>query len=241
MFKSPHPDNNSISCNIFDHMALFTYGVIGNTSDSESFIPSSSLGRRALFLYPLLYSIIQECYVTTMQRKESVLRTMSKSNVIVLNASYEPLGVVPIHRAMLYIIKERAEVVKAFDGEVMRTSSGELPIPIAVRFTKMVKVPYRNREMQPTMRKVLLRDNYKCAYCGKHAKTVDHIHPKSRGGKNTWMNLIAACQSCNSKKADKTLQESNMKLLYQPRPVYQQEALLAAIAATGYNLDTLFI
>jgi len=165
---------------------------------------------------------------------------MLKSNVIVLNASYEPLGVVPIHRAMIYLIKETAEVVKAYDGETIRTSSGELPIPIAVRFTKMVKVPYRNREMIPTMRKILIRDNYKCAYCGKHAKTVDHIQPKSRGGKNTWMNLIAACQPCNGKKADKTLQEANMKLLFQPRAVFQQEALLAAIAATGFDMDTLF-
>ena len=166
---------------------------------------------------------------------------MLKSNVIVLNASYEPLGVVSVHRAMLYLVKETAEVVKALDGETVRTSSGELPLPIAVRFTKMVKVPYRNSELQPRFKKVLIRDNYKCAYCGKHAKTVDHIQPKSRGGKNTWMNLIAACQSCNGKKDNKTLQEANMKLLYQPRVVYQQEALLAAIAATGHDLNALFV
>jgi len=165
---------------------------------------------------------------------------MSKSNVIVLNASYEPLGVVPIHRAMLYLIKERAEVVKAFDGEVIRTSSGELPIPIAVRFTKMVKVPYRNREMQWSRRKMLERDNYTCAYCGKRGMTVDHIQPQSRGGKNTWLNTVAACQPCNGKKANRTPKEAGMTLRYQPRAIFQQEALLAAIAATGYDMNTLF-
>jgi hypothetical protein len=162
------------------------------------------------------------------------------TGVIVLNASYEPLGVVSLHKAMSNVFKGRVEIVRAREGAVVKTSSGEFPIPIAVRFTKMVKVPYRNGEMQPRFKKVLIRDNYTCAYCGKHARTVDHIQPKSRGGKNTWMNLISACQPCNGKKSNKTPEEANMALRFQPRPVYQQEVLVREIASTGYDMETLF-
>jgi 5-methylcytosine-specific restriction endonuclease McrA len=162
------------------------------------------------------------------------------TGVIVLNASYEPLGVVSLHKAMKNIIRGRVEVVRAHDSDVIHTSSGVLAVPIAVRFTKMVRVPYRNGEMQPHLKKVLIRDNYTCAYCGKHAKTVDHIQPKSRGGKNTWMNLIAACQPCNGKKANKTPEEAHMVLQFQPHPVYQQDVLTANIAKTGFSMDTLF-
>ena len=163
------------------------------------------------------------------------------SKVIVLNASYEPLGVVPLHRAMMYIFKERAEIIKVHDGEFLKSASGEAyPKPVAVRFTKMVKVPYLNHEMQWSRRKMLQRDNFSCAYCGKHASTVDHILPQSRGGKNTWMNTVAACMRCNNRKADKTPQEAGMAMLLQPRVVYRQEAIVASMTEMGYDFDSLF-
>jgi len=161
------------------------------------------------------------------------------SNVVVLNASYEPLGVVPLRRALMYIAKERAEIVKASD-EIIRTSSIEFNAPKVVRFTRMVKAPYSNKELRWSRRRMLQRDNFTCAYCGKHGSTVDHINPQSRGGRNTWMNTIAACMPCNNKKADKTPEEAHMKLLFQPKAVFQRDVLNETIAAAGFNMDTLF-
>ncbi len=161
--------------------------------------------------------------------------------VVVLNASYEILGVVPIRKAMLYVIKERAEVVKFRDGETMKTSGGEfIPVPAAVRFTKMVQMTYLSKPTEWSRRKVLERDNFECCYCGGPAKTVDHVQPVSKGGKNTFMNCVSSCQPCNSKKSDRTPEEAHMIMRYQPRVVYRRESVIAAVAATGFVLEDLY-
>lgn len=81
--------------------------------------------------------------------------------------------------------------------------------------------PYKHGMVALTNRTLFGRDRNVCAYCGEHHTTHhqlsrDHIMPKSKGGTNTWMNVVTACRDCNSKKSDKTLKEARMELLYAP-------------------------
>lgn len=159
--------------------------------------------------------------------------------VVVLNASFEPLGVVPLKRAMVHLMRERAVIVEAVPGAVFHSAAAEFPVPRVVQFREMIRVPYRYRPEPWTTRGVLRRDSSTCAYCGKHATTVDHVVPKSRGGQNTWMNTVAACLRCNGHKADRTPKEAGMKLLVGPREVSSRDSLLVAIAATGADMSLL--
>lgn len=105
------------------------------------------------------------------------------------------------------------EVDEGYFGQFERPRSVEL-----VRYVYTKWMYEREGEVAPTRRGILKRDNYTCAYCGKDgATTIDHIMPQSRGGENTWLNLVAACQKCNNIKDDRTPKEAGMKLLFEPR------------------------
>jgi len=132
---------------------------------------------------------------------------------LVLNASYEPLVVVSLRRAMVLVISEKAEVVDA-DGEV-RSAQAAYALPRVIRLLRYVRVPYRRR-VPLTRRAVLARDDGRCAYCGGRASTVDHVQPRSRGGLHVWTNVVAACSPCNGRKADRTPAEAGMPLSVVP-------------------------
>ncbi len=152
------------------------------------------------------------------------------SEVVVLNASYEVLGVVPIRRAITYILRERVDVVAYQDGTI-HSGSVDMPRPLVVAFRHYVNVPFSaRRQVAPWNRALMLRrDQHECAYCGKFATTVDHIFPRSRGGKNEWLNTIAACLSCNGKKGNKTLEQFGVPLRYQPSVVYRETRFSVAL------------
>lgn len=156
--------------------------------------------------------------------------------VVVLNASFEPLGVITLRRAMVHLLRERAVIVEAIPGEVYRSAEAEFPIPRVVQFREMIRVPYRYRAQPWTRRGVLERDRYICAFCSRYGNTIDHVMPVSRGGRNQWKNTVTACSKCNSRKADKTPEEARMPLRYQPREVSSRETLLVAIASTGADM-----
>lgn len=159
------------------------------------------------------------------------------SGVVVLNATHEPLGVVPLRRAMLYLATERAVIVQARgDGEVWRSADREIPVPVVVRFVRYIRVPYRWRTAPWSRRGVLERDNHRCAFCGGRASTIDHVLPQSRGGGNTWLNTVAACSPCNGRKANRTPEEARMPLRFRPVEVTERDSLIVAIAATGADL-----
>jgi len=138
------------------------------------------------------------------------------TGVLVLNATFEPINVIQLHRAVCLVVQEKADIVEHVDGRTFRSADTEIPCPSVVKLRYFVKVPWKRRRPAVTNRNVLGRDNGTCAYCGKDATTVDHIHPRARGGENTWMNVVAACSPCNSKKSDLTLDELGWELLYQP-------------------------
>ena len=154
--------------------------------------------------------------------------------VLVLNATYEPLSVVSVKRAVVLLLKEKAELIEAAEAK-LRSENFSLPVPLVIRLVYFVKIP-RRISLPVTRRGVLSRDNYTCQYCGitPHRKylTVDHVLPRSRGGKTTWENVVAACEKCNGKKGSRTPAEANMKLLEQPkRPRYIAIAALSSAEA----------
>lgn len=149
--------------------------------------------------------------------------TIATYPVRVYNASYEDLGPTTLDRAMnLVLIQGRAEVIEEDESKIIRTMGGnEFFLPKIIRLLKMVKVPFHYAEEHFSKAGVIRRDNRTCGYCGKTesqvgALTHDHIIPKSQGGGDTWLNAIAACRKCNGKKADRTPQEANMPLLWEP-------------------------
>ncbi|MBN9214814.1 MAG: HNH endonuclease [Microbacterium sp.] len=167
------------------------------------------------------------------------MRNVNQTSVVVLNASFEPLGLVPLSRAVVFLARERATIVDAIPGRVIRSAQAEFPFPRVVQLREMVRVPYRWGTVAWTRRGVLVRDGHECAFCGKRATTIDHITPRSRGGRDEWMNTISACLRCNGAKAARTPEEAGMPLRFQPRIVTSRETLVLAIASTGADLAVL--
>ena len=150
-------------------------------------------------------------------------------SVLVLNATYEPLSVVSLRRAVILLLKEKAEIVEAAEAE-LRSANISMPRPLVIRLVYYVRIPHRI-SLPLTRRTVLARDHYTCQYCGKQPArkdlTVDHILPRSRGGYITWENVVAACQRCNGRKGNRTPEEANMRLQSAPsQPRYVALAMV---------------
>jgi len=133
---------------------------------------------------------------------------------LVLNASQQPLAVVAARRAVVLVLKEKAEVVHS-NGIVYRSERLQLPAPSVVRLRYFVHVPYR-ASVALTRRAVFARDGNVCQYCGSAAENVDHVVPKSKGGLHMWDNVVAACRRCNSRKENRMPHEVGLKLLHPP-------------------------
>lgn len=135
---------------------------------------------------------------------------------LVLNAGYEPLAVVSFRRALILVLNKKATVLEG-NGELrVHSANGEYELPSVILLSRYVRIP-GGRNIPVSRRGVLRRDGHRCAYCGRSATTIDHVQPKSRGGKDTWENLVAACLRCNNKKSDKTLAELGWQLKSTPR------------------------
>ena len=139
------------------------------------------------------------------------------SRVLLLNATFEPLAVVTAKRAVVLMLTGKAECVEATAGFAFHSENLTLPAPSVMRLSRYVRVPYR-RAVPMTRAGVLRRDLRHCAYCNKRADTIDHVIPRSRGGPHSWDNCVAACKACNSKKADRLLEELGWTLAFVPRP-----------------------
>lgn len=136
------------------------------------------------------------------------------SGALVLNATYEPLCVVPLRRAVVLVLAEKAVVIEA-GAAVMRSERTSIQVPTVVRLSHYVRVPYR-REVPLTRRAVLDRDGHECVYCGLRADTIDHVRPRSRGGLHVWTNVVSACARCNHRKGDRLLPELGWHLAIAP-------------------------
>ena len=136
--------------------------------------------------------------------------------VLLLNVTYEPLTTVGLRRAVCLVLGGKAEVVHDdAAGAILHAASVALATPSVIRLSRYVRIPYRNRV--PLTRAALMRrDNYRCAYCGHRAETIDHVIPRSRGGQHAWENCVASCTICNHRKADRLLEELGWTLAVPP-------------------------
>lgn len=135
---------------------------------------------------------------------------------LVLNAGYEPLAIVSFKRALVLVMNEKATVIEHIDGDPVWGLRGPLDRPAVIVLTRYVRVPGARR-VPVTRRGVLRRDAHRCAYCGAGATTIDHVLPRSRGGADSWENLVACCLRCNNVKSDRTPQEMHWELRFTPR------------------------
>ncbi len=136
--------------------------------------------------------------------------------VLVLNASFEPLHVCSIKRAVTLIMHEIAERVDD-SAALLHSPSTSIKVPSVIRLRRYIKRPPRYH-IAFNRRNVFRRDNHTCQYCGHVGGdlTLDHVTPRSKGGKNSWENIVTACRECNSKKRDRTPFEARMRLLREP-------------------------
>ena len=138
--------------------------------------------------------------------------------VLVLNSDYEPLNVCNLRRAVILIYLGKADVLHASESDSASYASdiwGEVPSVVKLRYHVRRPLP----DLKLSRRSIFARDNFTCQYCGAQSRdlTIDHILPKRHGGPMTWDNLVACCRRCNTKKGDKMLQHTGMKLMRQPR------------------------
>ena len=135
-------------------------------------------------------------------------------HVLVLNASYEPLNITSWRRATVMLLKGKAEGLEHAADLQLRPG---LHRPTVIRLRQFVRVPFRALPL--TRRNLFQRDSHRCQYCGSESErlSIDHVMPRSRGGKNEWDNVIAACRGCNLRKRDRTPEEAGMKLAHPPQ------------------------
>jgi 5-methylcytosine-specific restriction endonuclease McrA len=133
---------------------------------------------------------------------------------LVLNATYEPIGVVSARRAVVLALGEKVDVL-THNGAVLSSARLQVAVPSVVRLRYYVKVPYQR--VAPLSRRALFaRDQGRCQYCGVAADSIDHVIPRSRGGTHTWDNVVAACRRCNTVKGDRLLAETSLRLHRRP-------------------------
>lgn len=149
------------------------------------------------------------------------------SRALVLNATYEPLCVVPTRRALLLVLQAKAELLSA-TGKMFHSARTSVAEPSVVRLAYFVRVPHQ-AHVALNRRAVFARDGHRCQYCGAQAENIDHIVPRSKGGLHAWDNVVAACRRCNARKRDHMLEDSGMKLRRQPSAPRGRQWALAAL------------
>ncbi len=149
-------------------------------------------------------------------------------HALVLNATYEPLGVVPHRRAVILVLAGRAVTLEAADM-ILHSERLSLAVPAVVRLTRFIRVPYRS-VVPLTRRAVFARDGGRCVYCGAAATSLDHVIPKSRGGQHVWENVVSACGRCNHVKGDRAIAELGWRLR---RPPQAPSGTVWRVAGTG--------
>ncbi len=135
--------------------------------------------------------------------------------VLVLNQDYSALTICSVQKAFILVYMNKAELVSRSETDFLRTVTTTYPFPSIIRLHRYVHLPYKGVVL--SRHNIFRRDSHRCQYClATEELTLDHVVPKSRGGKSSWDNLVTACKRCNSKKGDFTPQEANMRLAQEP-------------------------
>lgn len=142
------------------------------------------------------------------------------SNVLVLNQDYQPLSICSVQRSVKLLFLEKAELLHDDPTRKIRTVDEAYIYPSVIRLRNYINLPYNRIVL--SRRNVMKRDRHSCQYCGiKHDLTLDHIMPRSRGGRDSWENLVTACNRCNVRKGNRTPEEAKMPLTRKPfRPIH---------------------
>jgi 5-methylcytosine-specific restriction endonuclease McrA len=140
---------------------------------------------------------------------------MDVASVLVLNQNYEPLNVCNVRRAVILVLRGKAEIVETARG-ALHTASKAFPLPSVIRLFHLIRRP--RPQVRLTRKEIFARDGWTCVYCGRQGKdlTLDHVVPRHRGGQHTWENLVSACKACNHHKAGRTPAEARMALHREP-------------------------
>lgn len=138
------------------------------------------------------------------------------SQVLVLNQNYEPMLVTNAKKAVILVLSEKAEIIEE-NSKIIRSIRMSIPLPSIVRLLRFIHVP--RKRVVLSRKNVIKRDHQTCQYCGTKLGpfTVDHVIPKHRGGPDSWENLVCACVRCNTRKGGRSLEQTNMRLLREPR------------------------
>ena len=142
------------------------------------------------------------------------------TKVLVLNQDYQAITVCSVQRAFILVLLQKAEMISRQEELKLRSIQGEFDYPSIIRLSRYVNIPFRKVTL--TRQNIFKRDGYQCMYCGgRENLTLDHVVPKSKGGRDTWKNLVSACQKCNSLKGNRTPSQAEMPLIQDPyRPTH---------------------
>jgi 5-methylcytosine-specific restriction endonuclease McrA len=144
--------------------------------------------------------------------------------VLVLNMDYSPINITTLQKGFKLVFKGKAEVVTHESDNPIITDRKMYIRPTVIRLLKYIVLPFKKVHL--SRQNILKRDDNRCIYCGSHDDlTIDHVIPRSKGGENTWENLVACCGSCNvkkcSKNVDEFLDEYGLKMRHKPfKPTY---------------------
>ncbi len=142
------------------------------------------------------------------------------SKVLVLNQDYQAVTVCSAERAFVLVLLNKAELINARAAKAMRSVSKEFRYPSIIRLNRFVNLPFKKVALSRV--NIYKRDGHACVYCNaKDQLTLDHVLPRSRGGRDSWDNLVTACQRCNTEKGDRTPEEADLQLRQKPfRPSF---------------------
>jgi 5-methylcytosine-specific restriction endonuclease McrA len=146
--------------------------------------------------------------------------SLMQAPVLVLNATFEPINVTAVRRALVLMLKGVAQAEETHPSNEVHSTSKALRVPSVIRLLSYRHIPQQSRAL--SRKNILLRDRNTCQFCGKPLPaselTLDHVVPRSRGGSSTWENLVACCYRCNNRKGDRTPEEAGFRLARRPRP-----------------------
>ncbi len=139
----------------------------------------------------------------------------SDTSILLLNTTFEPLAVLNIRRALKLLFSKKALPIEE-SSMIVHTVNSQIRIPSVIQITYYIRKPYTKPKF--SKKAIFLRDGHRCQYCGTYSSrpTIDHIVPKSKKGKNEWVNVVTACPECNNKKGDRMLKEAGMSLIRHP-------------------------
>jgi 5-methylcytosine-specific restriction endonuclease McrA len=153
-------------------------------------------------------------------------------HTLLLNATFEPLKVVPWQKAVTLLCQGKVEIISEYDREV-RSVSFSFKLPSVIRLLRYIKIKRRFDYVPFSRANIYARDDHNCQYCGQQLPaaelTFDHVVPVAQGGRKDWENIVTCCVGCNRKKGGRTPHEAGMHLMRTPRRPERAPALRITI------------